>query len=231
MQQTESCITTVSGRFFDLLRPEEYEFDVEEIATALSNICRYTGHVNSFYSVAEHSVLVSRLLPSNLALCGLLHDSSEAFVGDVSSPLKRLMPQYQEIEERVQRAIAGYYNLPYPFPEAVHEADKRMYWQERQEVANNGVRDKLWHQDLRATRKVAAKGMTPTMARRMFLTEFNKLSSFAADNKKENRLGRTEERAAGHGCDQLYRREHRDVDGRGVLDELHQVPPKGAARG
>lgn len=174
-QQTESCITTLSGRFFDILKPEEYEYDIEEIAQALSNLCRYTGHVNRFYSVAEHSVLVSRIVPDNLALCGLLHDASEAFLGDVSSPLKKLLPEYKEIEENVEKAIANHFNLPFPYPKEIKEADKRMYWQERQEVADNGVKDQLWHQDLRATRKVEARGMPPHMARRMFIARYNEI--------------------------------------------------------
>ena len=176
MKQTKSCITTASGRFFDLLKPEEYEYDIEEIATALSNLCRYTGHVNRFYSVAEHSVLVSRLVPSKHALAALLHDASEAFVGDVSSPLKKLLPEYKKIEEAIQQAIANHFNLEYPFPKEVHEADKRMYWQERQEIADNGVRDELWHQNLRATRKVKAYGMAPHMARRMFLARYKEIT-------------------------------------------------------
>lgn len=176
MKQTESCITTVSGRFFDILKPEEYDFDIEEIATALSNLCRYTGHVCKFYSVAEHSVLVSRLLPDGLALCGLLHDASEAYLGDVSSPLKKLLPDYKRIEERVEQAIARQFGFSFPYPTEVHEADKRMYWQERQSVADNGVRDRLWHQDLRATRKVEAIGMAPHMARRMFLSRYKELT-------------------------------------------------------
>lgn len=176
MEQTESCISTASGRFFDLLKPEEYEYDINEIATALSNLCRYTGHVNRFYSVAEHSVLVSHLVPDKLALTGLLHDASEAFVGDVSSPLKRLMPEYRKIEDRIQESIARYYGLTYPFPHEVHEADKRMYWNERQSVADNNIRDQLWHQGLRAARKVNAAGMAPHMARRMFLSRFKELT-------------------------------------------------------
>lgn len=175
MKQTKSSISTASGRFFDLLRPEEYEYDIEEIALALSNLCRYTGHVNRFYSVAEHSVLVSRLVPDKLALAGLLHDASEAFVGDVSSPLKKLIPEYKKIEEKIQHAISDHFGLEYPFPPEVHEADKRMYWQERQEVADNGIRDTLWHQNLRAARKVEAQGMAPHMARRMFLKRYKEI--------------------------------------------------------
>ena len=177
MEQTESCITTVGGNFFDLLKPEEYEYDIDEIATALSNICRYTGHVNRFYSVAEHSVLVSKLLPDGLALSGLLHDASEAFIGDVSSPLKKLLPEYKKIEEGIQTAIANHFGLEYPFPKEIHEADKRMYWQERQEVADNGIKDKLWHQDFRAARKVEATGLAPHMARRMFMARFREITN------------------------------------------------------
>jgi len=182
VQQTKSCITTGSGRFFDLLAPEEYDYDIDEIATSLSNICRYTGHVTTFYSVAEHSVLVSRLVPTSFALCGLLHDASEAFVGDVSSPLKRLLPEYIRIEDNIQSAISKHFDLPYPFPAQVHEADKKMYWAERQTVADNGVKDTLWHQDRRAARKESAVGMSPTMARRMFMSRYKEITN---DKRRE----------------------------------------------
>lgn len=185
MTQTKSSISTVSGRFFDLLKPEDYQYDIEEIATALSNICRYTGHVEKFYSVAEHSVLVSHLVPSKLALTGLLHDASEAFCGDVSSPLKRLLPEYKAIEDRVQQSIADYYGLPYPFPPEIHEADKRMYWNERATVAP-GPKDTLWHTEFRAARKVQASGMTPIMAKRMFLKRFKEITQ--TDGERNEKL-------------------------------------------
>lgn len=195
MEQTKSCISTVSGKFFDLLKPEDYEYDIEEIAHSLSNLCRYTGHSNTFYSVAEHSVLVSRLVPDKLALTGLLHDASEAFVGDVSSPLKKLLPEYRAIEDRIQQSIANHFGLEYPFPKEVHEADKRMYWQERQDVADNGVRDTLWHQELRAARKVEARGMTPTMAKRMFMSRYKEIinSDRTKTIKEDNEQERQEE--------------------------------------
>lgn len=176
MEQTKTSITTYSGRWFDILKPEEYEYDIEEIAYALSNLCRYTGHCNSFYSVAEHSVLVSRIVPEELALTGLLHDASEAFLGDVSSPLKALLPGYKEIEHNVEAAIANHFGLEFPYRPEIKQADKQMYWQERQTVANNELADKLWHQDRRATRKVEAKGMPPHMARRMFISRYKEIT-------------------------------------------------------
>ena len=174
-EQTESSITVTGGEYFDILNPAAYDYPIEVIANALSNICRYTGHVDRFYSVAEHSVLVSKAITKKYALEGLLHDASEAFVGDVSSPLKKLLPEYQKIEEAVQEAIAKSFNLVYPFPHDVHEADKRLYWAERATIAPG--KDTLWHQELRASRKVTPSGMSPIMAKRMFLARYKELTS------------------------------------------------------
>lgn len=174
MTQTKTSITTLSGRWFDILRPEEYRFDIEEIAEALSRLCRYTGHTNGFYSVAEHSILVSHAVPEKYALIGLLHDASEAFVGDVSSPLKALLPGYRDIENNIQQAIANHFSLPYPFPEEIHDADKRVYWLERKHVAP-GV-DKLWHQEYRASRSIPAPlSHTPEDAYYLFMERYNEI--------------------------------------------------------
>lgn len=81
-------IMTHTGKKFKPFNPRTEDIDIEDIAHALSNICRFNGHVNQFYSVAEHSVLVSVLCPEELKLKGLLHDAAEAYLGDVPSPLK-----------------------------------------------------------------------------------------------------------------------------------------------
>jgi hypothetical protein len=95
-------IQTVNGRAFDFTDMSDNVLDIYEIGTALSKLCRYTGHCNRFYSVAQHSILVSHLVPPEIALEGLLHDAAEAYLGDVSSPLKQLLPEYQQIESRVE---------------------------------------------------------------------------------------------------------------------------------
>lgn len=171
LEQTKTSISTLN-QFFDYERPEEYEYDIEEIALSLSHLCRYTGHVHRFYSVAEHSVLVSMIVPEKYALEGLLHDASEAFCGDVNKPLKEMLPGYKAIEERVQASISNHFGLVYPFPEPVHIADKQMYWAERKDVARSKVGDSLWNQENAATRKVLPVGWEPYKAKRAFLNRY-----------------------------------------------------------
>src|SRR3990167_7144636 len=107
-------IQTYTGKRFNLLDPDIDSIDIEDIAHALSMQCRYTGHTLVFYSVAEHSVHVSRITDSSDSLWGLLHDASEAYLGDVASPLKHsgLMQGYIALEERVQAAICQKFGLP-----------------------------------------------------------------------------------------------------------------------
>lgn len=112
-----------SGEFFNFLDPDPDLVTVPVLAKALSQLCRFTGHTRTFYSVAQHSVLVSRLVPPELARWGLFHDAAEAFVGDVSSPLKRLIPDYRAIEERIERVVWAKFGLDGPLPAAVKQAD------------------------------------------------------------------------------------------------------------
>lgn len=95
-------ILTYTGLHFPLLKPEYFHFNILDIAHALSQLCRFTGHTSSFYSVAQHSVMVASLVPADQALAALMHDAAEAYLGDVSSPLKALLPDYKLIETNVE---------------------------------------------------------------------------------------------------------------------------------
>lgn len=124
-----SSIRTASGRRVDPLNMRVEDIDLEDVATSLSNTCRYGGHCGGFLSVARHSIWVSnRLQPvgDELALWGLLHDASEAYVGDLVSPLKHTdeMKIFRDIEDKVQEVIATAFVLPWPMPVEVKEADR-----------------------------------------------------------------------------------------------------------
>ena len=112
-----------NGLYYDFYNPDPDVVTIEVIAHALANICRYTGHVSRFYSVAEHSVRASYLGPDNEALERLMHDAGEALVGDVSTPLKRQLGGYAEIEERAEILCATKFGYQYPYPPSVKQAD------------------------------------------------------------------------------------------------------------
>ncbi|MGR2663142.1 phosphohydrolase [Chromobacterium haemolyticum] len=108
---TTAIIETVTGRLVDLLHPSPADIEIYEIAHHLSHLCRFGGACRPFYSVAEHSVRVARILPPRLQLAGLLHDAAEAYVGDVVTPLKRVLPSYQYTEGLLAAAIETRFRL------------------------------------------------------------------------------------------------------------------------
>lgn len=117
-------IRTFTGKYVNPLNPDPDTICIEDIAHALSQICRFGGHLPYFYSVADHSLAVSYCLPDEHALAGLLHDASEAYLCDIPSPVKRMIPGYAEAEDRLMKVIAAKFGFPWPVPEMVKVMDR-----------------------------------------------------------------------------------------------------------
>ncbi|MBS3962577.1 MAG: hypothetical protein KGZ61_12215 [Sandarakinorhabdus sp.] len=103
----DTRIMLASGSLFDLANPEGSELSLYDIAYGLGRVCRFAGHTGRFYSVAEHCTHVARLVPVRQARAALLHDASEAIIGDVTRPLKAMLPEYRVIEARLDDFIAA----------------------------------------------------------------------------------------------------------------------------
>jgi hypothetical protein len=166
-------ISTASGGRFYFKRKQKV--DIGDIAVALSNICRFTGQIYDFYSVAEHSWHCSYLVPKVHALCALLHDGTEAYVNDLASPFKRTQPDYVAAEDFIWRgSIAHTFNLPQILPQCVKDADMAMLKAEVKRLYPPHVSE-----DLYLPGPIADVGLhlwTPAFARYHFMARFNELT-------------------------------------------------------
>lgn len=144
---TNSTIQTFVGEMFDVFNPDPALIHVKDISHALSMICRYGGHSREFYSVAEHCVLMSKHFESqgdkNLARCALLHDASEAYMGDVVRPLKMQLPLYRNVEDTLHAHIFHRFGLEPHLPPKIKEADLRITVDEREVV----MMPRVWSYD------------------------------------------------------------------------------------
>ena len=107
-----SEIMTHSHKMFDPLHPDVALIDIQDIAHALAMLCRANGHFKSFYSVCQHSIncakeAEARGYSQRVQLACLLHDASEAYLSDVTRPVKAELPRYLEIEQPLQDCIWG----------------------------------------------------------------------------------------------------------------------------
>ena len=164
------------GKIIDLenMRPED--IDILDIANALGNTCRWSGQVSRFYSVAEHSVIVSRLVSPQNALWGLLHDAGEAYLSDLVAPIKAKMPGYVALETNVMRAICLWAGLPEEMPAEVNDIDLRLRVNEACEL---GLRPELWGGQKGSPLPAHVAGWMPDYARIAFLGRWKELRKAA----------------------------------------------------
>jgi hypothetical protein len=173
-------IETCKGKRFYIDDPK---FDIDEIAHALSMQCRYTGHTDRFYSVAEHSVLVANIMTAlNLGdpLEGLLHDANEAYLSDIASPWKALLPDYKKIEAKIEGPMRKHFGLPEKITDGCKYADWVALFAEAHVMIPTGGED--WITPDPKMREDAKKfhnyqfGMDHQVARKRFLYEYTRLS-------------------------------------------------------
>lgn len=131
MRGTSPTMQTFTGRLVPLLDPAPADIDIRDIADQLAKLCRFTGAVSKYYSVAQHSVFVTDLVSTDAKPYALLHDAHEAYAGDASSPLKVAMRSfgrpsaYDVIVEGLDRAIHHAAGLPWPPPPAIEDEVRR----------------------------------------------------------------------------------------------------------
>lgn len=169
-------ITTASGGRFHFdhrMSPDDVRFS--DVAIALSNICRWTGQIEEFYSVAEHSWHCSYIVPPEHALCALLHDATEPYTNDLARPLKRTLPDYMAAEDRVWReAVAPAFGLPEVLPQCVKDADTAMLKCEVYQLYPHHVGDDLAIPGPQAARILRL--WSPKQARHFFTKRYLELT-------------------------------------------------------
>ena len=131
-------LQTVSGRWVNPFDPDPDQLDAGDIARALANQCRFGGHCRVFYSVAQHSVIVSELVEQRGSdvedvFAALMHDAAEAYLGDMPHPLKHRSPlgaAFKAAEERLEQAIRDHFRIKPGVPE-IKQADRALLATER----------------------------------------------------------------------------------------------------
>lgn len=164
---------TYTGKQFWPIDPSPDDVCVDDIAHALSMMCRYNGHCKWFYSVAEHSVYVSRHVPKEFALWGLLHDAPEAYVADIVKPAKRFISGYADVEKRIMRAVCEKFGLNFNEPASVKLADASILADEMAQVMGNAPAEwSLPYAPLGQT----ILGLDPSKAKRLFLDRYSEIT-------------------------------------------------------
>lgn len=170
MRPDTDWILTFTGRQCWPLDPQPEDICIEDIAHALSNICRFTGHVREFYSVAQHSVLCSLIVHPRYALAALLHDASEAYLCDIARPVKQALLGYAAAEEHLQRVIFEVFDVDCEMG-GVKVADEQLLITERRDLMADGH----WIVDERNCLTGRVVPMPPQMAEVQFLHRFEVL--------------------------------------------------------
>lgn len=178
IKNDDQWIGLLSGAQFNYNRPEDSEVTLDDLASALSNICRFSGHLPCFYSVAQHLVNTSRIVPLRVAFDALMHDTAEAFTNDLPTPLKWALPIFKELEVKIESAMAKRFGFNFPYPREVKIADTQMLIIEKLYVKKD---ERVWphYEGIKIDHLldlVDTDPWQPRRAKREFLERFEELS-------------------------------------------------------
>lgn len=162
-----------SGKRFYPLDPRPEEVNIMDIAHALAMKCRYGGHTSEFYSVAEHSVLMSEKASPENALWALLHDAGEAYLADVPRPVKPFLVGWNEIEKFIMATVCARFNLPPEEPAEVKALDTAILRDEKDRLMRGGE-DWSW---LPPALGVNIQCLPPFEAKQAFMRRFVELTA------------------------------------------------------
>ncbi|MEQ9850855.1 HD family hydrolase [Pectobacterium aroidearum] len=169
-----SWISTYTGRHFNYQSPSLADICIEDIAHALSQINRFCGHTCFPYSVAQHSVGASYLVPPDFAFEALMHDAHEAYVSDMMSPLKRLLPDYQQVEADIEVMTRLKFDLPLKMSAEVKHADLVMLATEKEALLHPRSGEWPILSGIEPAQRIIVP-MSAIDAKREFMDRFNEL--------------------------------------------------------
>lgn len=180
-REEKAWMGTVTGKRFRPFDPNPDDIDIRDIARGLAMTCRYGGQVKQFYSVAEHCVHVSLHVPVTLALYGLLHDSAEAYIGDMIRPIKHQpqMSEFRRAEHLIEASVDKKFGLAWTpeYAESVKVVDDRILVDEILALSNMPSAY-LTSEALRDIKPLGIKiqGWSPAHAEFRFLDRFKQLT-------------------------------------------------------
>lgn len=188
-EPTGDFFETYTGKYFYFADPRPEMVCLPDIAHALAHQCRFNGHTKRFYSVAEHSVLVSHYVPLHRAAEGLFHDAAEAYYSDVPRPLKQAlwvakdprtvgettMSHFRELEQKLLCIIFAKFGLKWPEPKEVRRIDNELLVTEYMTLVNEALPPGLDGVPALALKDHAIVGHLPSVAKQMFLDRVEEL--------------------------------------------------------
>jgi uncharacterized protein len=142
---SKNWIETFNSKKFHFIDPRPEEIQIQDISLALARKCRFNSYCRFFYSVAQHSIMCAKFC-KNYKLEALLHDAAEAYIGDITRPVKTAFPEIRKIEENIEKAIAAKFNLQYPWPKEIKTIDNILLAVEKRDLFSQDLEWEIQHE-------------------------------------------------------------------------------------